>query len=72
MGIIIDRCPCGALIATLQRLRDRGRGYYCDKTCFYTYRNPRVTGLTYTVKRPNPGQYQPGNNPWNKRGTTGG
>lgn len=71
MGIIIDRCPCGALIATKTYIRDRGRGYYCGKTCFYKYRHIKPAPRTYTITRPNPGQYQPGNTPWNKKVTQG-
>jgi len=57
-------CPCGQGFEADARRVAVGRGRYCSKACFYTYRT-RPSGLTYEIKVTNRAWFSPGQAPHN-------
>jgi len=68
-------CPCGAEFEAPAAKVAVGKGKYCSKTCFYTYRRPRPSGLTYSVVKDNPTKFTSGGtsgaNNWRWKGGPG-
>jgi nucleoside-diphosphate-sugar epimerase len=66
MGKILVTCPCGTNFLVHPYRLKVGRGKFCSKDCFYTYRSIRPSNLTYNVTTNN-GWFKKGRVPSNKK-----
>ena len=59
MNRILVTCPCGDEFASTKERIACGRGKYCCRECFYSYRK-RPSGLQYNIVKKNKGWFKKG------------